>query len=173
MGIMTHENDISLKTQMKEYFGEKVLEAAKVCVEAEKLPVDVDHVDAYQEALLEFVFLCDARAQLEDEEIVGTDPELMWTAIARRAFLSAPRGSTMRAFTQSRLFADTAANEAMQKELYATMQNELFMDRNNGGHQVNHGLEYAIHVARGAIELVEREEDSSQVPSDGVFPGLL
>lgn len=157
MSVATYENNASLKGQMKEYFDDQVLEAAKVCVEAEQLPVNVNYANSYNDALLEFVFLCDARAQLDNDEIVGTDPELKWTAIARRTFLSAPRDSVMAAFARSRLFADTNPNETMQRELYSAMQNGLFMDRGNGGHQVDHGLEYAVHVARGTIERVDRE----------------
>lgn len=110
----------------------------------------VECLDRADNALLELVFISDARAQARNDEYTLVN-EISWVDVARQSIkrMSHYVGS-MTGLDEIRLLSD--AGIAMQKEAYDDMRSRRSVARGDALRNCT-GLEYATRVAMGEIVL--------------------
>lgn len=109
----------------------------------------------YDGPLLRLVLLCAARAQLENEETVGADPELQWVKIAKGAYEQAASNKPAREghYPLPVLLSERPTAISSQRELYQKMAANLLITNTDEAADIHPGADFANQVAVGTIQI--------------------
>jgi hypothetical protein len=110
---------------------------------------------AHEEPLLRFVLLCTARAQLENEETVGADPELQWVKLAKDAYEQAANNKPASEghYPLPVLLSERPTAISSQRELYQKMAANLLIANTDEAANIHPGADFANQVAVGTIQI--------------------
>lgn len=107
---------------------------------------------ANEHPLIRFVLLCTARAQLENEGVVGSDPELQWVQVAKDAFVTAARGKEGH-LPLPHILSESPSGLETQRELYGEMAASLVIANTDKAPEIHWGADFAAQVADAEIQL--------------------
>ncbi len=100
-----------------------------------------------------FVLLCTARAQFENEGVVGMDPELQWVQVAKDAFVTAADDKNEGYFPLSYLLSDSDPAIESQRELYQEMATGLVITNTDASPDTYWGIDFAVQVSNGEVQI--------------------
>lgn len=115
----------------------------------------VGHDNIDDEPFTRFILLCAARAEFEDEDAVGSDPELKWVEVAKDALGKAAKGQKKDGHYPLPVLLSWESPTVIEekRELYQKMAANLVIANTGESPELHAGIEFAGQVAQGMVQI--------------------